>query len=616
LISSAEEEAGKPSFHHKTPSKGRSMPQLEPNTSYPLALLDSISEAVFVIDTRWCYTYVNKKAEELVGKPREALLGNSIWDLFPQTVNTLFSTEMHRAVQEHTSTHVEAYYPPLQKWFESRIYPSADGLLIFSQDITRRKQAEEALQRSEELLHTLADTAPSIIWIAEPDGTITFHNKQWIEYTGISPQENATSWPELVLHPDDIDRCMKAWQYALQHGTNYEIEVRNRRHDGVYRWFITRAVPVRDASGHITAWFGSTTDIHERKLMEEELGKYAALISSSDDAIVTKTLDGTITSWNNAAERMFGYTAEEAIGQPITLIIPPELYQEEEDIIRKLRQGIRIQHYETVRMRKDGTKVDVSLSISPVKDSAGNILGAAKIARDITERLELERRKDEFISMASHELKTPITTLKGWTQLVMRRFERKGLAEELPMLRKMDEQFNRLGRLINELLDASKIQAGRLDYEEEPVDIDALVQETVELLQPICPTHTLTVRGATHAVVRGDKDRLEQVLTNLITNAVKYSPCANSVDITLSASYKTATISVRDYGVGIPNAHQKNIFDRFYRVYGEHDKTFRGLGMGLYIAHEIVKRHGGKLTVESEEGKGSTFMVSLPLENK
>src|SRR5260370_32895090 len=137
----------------------------------------------------------------------------------------------------------------------------------------------------------------------------------------------------------------------------------------------------------MSGWFGSTTDIHERQLLEVERGKYAAFISSSDYEIVSKTLDGTITSWNHAAERMFGYTAEEAIGQHITLIIPPELHQEEEEIIGKRGKGIRIRHYETVRMRKDGTKVDVSLSISPIKDSAGNIIGAAKIARDITERM-------------------------------------------------------------------------------------------------------------------------------------------------------------------------------------------------------------------------------------
>ncbi len=463
------------------------MQQAEHNTFYPFVLLDTIGEAVFVIDTQWRYTYVNKKAEELVGRPCEELLGNTIWELFPETVATIFSAEMHRAVQQNTPTCIETYYPPLQKWFESRIHPSAAGLVVLSQDIT------------------------------------------------------------------------------------------------------------------------------ERKLLEVERGKYAALVSSSDDAIVSKTLDGTITSWNHTAERMFGYTAEEAIGQHITLIIPPELHQEEEDIIGKLRQGIRIRHYETVRVRKDGTKVDVSLSISPIIDRAGNIIGAAKIARDITERIELERRKDEFISMASHELKTPITTLKGFTDMLLRKLERQGMQEEVPMLTRMDAQINRLTRLIDELLDVSKVQAGRLDYEEEPVDLAALLRETVEILQPTSPTHPLIVKETTHAMIMGDKDRLGQVLTNLIGNAIKYSPQANQVDLSITTSNKTVTLRVRDYGVGIPKAHQKHIFDRFYRGRVSHNKAFPGLGMGLYIAHEIVKWHGGEITVESEEGKGSTFVVSLPL---
>jgi signal transduction histidine kinase len=152
-----------------------------------------------------------------------------------------------------------------------------------------------------------------------------------------------------------------------------------------------------------------------------------------------------------------------------------------------------------------------------------------------------------------------------------------------------------------------------LDYEEEPVDLAALLQETVEILQPTCPTHTLIVRETTHAMIRGDKDRLGQVLTNLMSNAIKYSPQANQVDLSITTSNKIVTLRVRDYGVGIPKAHQKYIFDRFYRGRDSHGKAFPGLGLGLYIAHEIVKRHGGEITVESEEGKGSTFVVSLPL---
>ena len=451
-----------------------------------LTLIDSLSEGVFVIDNEWRYTYLNRLAEELVQRPREKLLGKNIWKLFPEAIDTVIYTESMKAVQEEQARQFEVFYPPLNKWFESKIYPTHEGLVVFSRDITERKHAEA------------------------------------------------------------------------------------------------------------------------------ELARYAAIVTSSDDAIISKTLDGTITSWNDAAERMFGYPAEEAIGQPITLIIPPELYREEEEILGKLRRGVRIHHYETVRVRKDGTKVDVSLSISPVKDRAGNIIGAAKIARDITERLELERRKDEFISMASHELKTPITTLKGFIQLLLRKFERQGMPEAVPLLAKMEAQTNRLTKLIDELLDASKIQAGRLDYEEEPVDLAALLRETVELLQATSPTHTLSIRGTRQVWIMGDKDRLGQVLTNLITNAIKYSPQANKVDLSIRASNKTVTLRVRDYGVGIPKAHQKNVFDRFYRVREGH-QAFSGLGLGLYITHEIVKRHGGEIAVESEEGKGSTFVVSLPL---
>jgi len=227
--------------------------------------------------------------------------------------------------------------------------------------------------------------------------------------------------------------------------------------------------------------------------------------------------------------------------------------------------------------------------------------------------MELERRKDEFISTASHELKTPITTLKGFTDLLLRKLERQGMREEMPMLTRMDTQINRLTRLIDELLDVSKVQVGRLDFEEEPVDLAALLQETVEILQPTSPTHTLIVRETTHAMIMGDKDRLGQVLTNLISNAIKYSPQANQVDLSITTSNKTVTLRVRDYGVGIPKAQQKHIFDRFYRGRVSRGKAFPGLGMGLYIARGIVRRHGGEITVESEEGKGSTFVVSLPL---
>ncbi len=301
------------------------------------------------------------------------------------------------------------------------------------------------------------------------------------------------------------------------------------------------------------------------------------------------------------------------IGKPITLIIPAELRHEEEDIIGKLRQGIRIEHYETVRVRKDGRRIDVSLSISPVKDSAGNIIGAAKIARDITERKELERRKDEFISMASHELKTPVTSLKGFTQLLLRQFKRLDDNETLRYLARMDTQLNKLTKLISDLLDISKMQTGQLEYRMEPFDLNVLAQEIVENVQGMTQTHRLILQKTAEVCVFGDRDRVGQVLINLLSNAIKYSPGADQVIVQIATDGTNALVSVQDFGIGIAEAHQEKIFERFYQVNEPAEKTYPGLGIGLYITSQIIRRHRGCLWVKSQKGEGSVFNFSLPL---
>jgi signal transduction histidine kinase len=181
------------------------------------------------------------------------------------------------------------------------------------------------------------------------------------------------------------------------------------------------------------------------------------------------------------------------------------------------------------------------------------------------------------------------------------------------MLDKMESQLTRLTHLISDLLDMSKIKAGQLDVVKEPIDLDALVHDIVDTMQQISPTHTISFHGASHTQIVGDSDRLGQVFTNLISNAVKYSPQANHIDIAITVSQTTVTVSIRVYGIGIPKEHQQKIFDRFYRVSDVHDKTFPGLGMGLYISSEIVKQHGGRLWVESAESEGATFFISLPV---
>src|SRR5215472_2642083 len=236
------------------------------------------------------------------------------------------------------------------------------------------------------------------------------------------------------------------------------------------------------------------------------------------------------------------------------------------------------------------------------------------LAAVTAERRELERRKDEFISMVSHELKTPLTTVQGYTELLHERFAQQGSQEALRYISKMVTQIDKLSKLIADLLDISKIQVGRLAFAKETVDVDLLVREVVEDLQHTTSQHQISIEGGIEQrEIVGDRERLGQVLVNLITNAMKFSPCAEKIVVRLMHTHDTLTVSVQDFGIGISKAHQQKVFERFYRVYNDHDRTYPGLGIGLYIAHGIIEHHKGKMWVESVVGQGSTFSFSLPL---
>lgn len=251
------------------------------------------------------------------------------------------------------------------------------------------------------------------------------------------------------------------------------------------------------------------------------------------------------------------------------------------------------------------------MSVTPLPRNAGAVVAHI----DITERKQLEQQKDIFISMASHELRTPLTALKGLTQLEKKKCEKRGISEALRFLAKMERQIDQLTKFVTELFDVSKMQAGRLDYAKEPLDLDALINEIVETTQLTSPGHRLTVHGASYATISGDRDKLGQVFSNLLSNAIKYSPQADHVDIYLEAVRDVAFVRIQDGGIGIPKERQGQLFERFYRVDISRRNYVPGLGLGLYIAREIVKHHGGEITVKSDEGKGSTFVVSLPLDN-
>ena len=267
-------------------------------------------------------------------------------------------------------------------------------------------------------------------------------------------------------------------------------------------------------------------------------------------------------------------------------------------------------------LRFDGVYRWILDSGAPRFAPDGSFLGYIGSCIDITEYAEFETRKDEFVALVSHELKTPITSLKGFTQVLQRRFKEHNDEQSLRFLTRMDRQLGKLSILINDLLEISKIQRENLPLHFEDFDLIIVIQEIVENLQATTLTHHLLVESSAHIFVYGDKDRIGQVLTNLLNNAIKYSPNADKVLLHVTADRNDAMVSVQDFGIGIAEAHQQNIFERFYHIPDPIEQTFPGLGIGLYISREIILRHQGRIWVESKKGEGSTFRFVLPLSKK
>jgi PAS domain S-box-containing protein len=362
----------------------------------------------------------------------------------------------------------------------------------------------------------------------------------------------------------------------------------------------------------------------------------AAIVDSSDDIIISKTLDGVITSWNRAAERMFGWTPAEAVGRHITLIIPDERGAEEDEVLARLRRGERIDHFETVRITKDRRLVDVSITVSPIRDVQGRIVGASKIARDITERrrLDMERElllrreqearreaeaanqaKDDFLATLSHELRTPINAILGWAQLL--RSAQHDADTVNRALESITRNARQQARLIEDLLDLSAIVGGRLSLDARPMSLVAALGAALETISPEAERNGVAIRtrlDSSVGTVRGDPQRLQQVFWNLLSNAVKFTARGGHVDLRLERADARAVVTVSDTGIGIRPDMLGAIFERFRQADGSIGRVHGGLGLGLAIVKQLVELHSGTVDAASPgEGQGATFTVGLPL---
>jgi len=639
---------------------------------------------------------------------------------------------------------------------------------------------------------------PVAVYTCNHPGYITSYNKAAADLWGRQPEvlqdQWCGSWKAYDLRGQLISPENSIVAQAIKNGvvsTPEEIIIEHT--DGSKVRIKPHPVLTFNSTGVITGAIITLLNISEITNSDEKQAMLAAIVNTSDDTILSKTLGGVITSWNKAAENMFGYTQHEAIGKHISLLIPPSRIQEEEYIIGQIAQGNPVEHFETVRLTKAGKEIAISLSVSPVKDGSGKIVGASKIARDIsgqkeaektskryTERLEminhiiklvseeldlnkilqkvadattqltgahvgaffynkvnisgesvmisvlsgtqygdsgsvkipqetvslnqifqglevvrinnlnadprhvpgfptfsangshlpmvsylavpvvsrsgeimgglffghpepgmftqeheelvvpiaaqaatgldnaqlyeevkaLNEKKNEFIGLASHELKTPLTSITGYLQILERM---KSDDSSGKFVTKTIQQVKKLTALVSDLLDVSKIEAGKLQLLQEKFSIKATLEDAIELIQHSHNTHQITFHSDIEALeLYGDAHRIEQVIINLLTNAIKYSYLANRVEVYLTQTNSEVKVGVKDYGIGIAPAKRDKVFSRFYRV-EELNPHISGLGIGLYISHEIITRHNGKLWVESELEKGSIFWFTLPL---
>jgi PAS domain S-box-containing protein len=490
------------------------------------------------------------------------------------------------------------------------------------EDITSRKQAEDELVAGSQRLRLALEAGKLSDWSWDKRTDIITMPPQ-LKALYELPPDRVVKGEELrpLLELEDAEETRVQANLAIAERRPFSLEYRINPPSGRKAWVAARGQAEYDESGAVIGMVGVLQNITQEKEADLALRRYAALVESSEDAIISTTLSGVITTWNRGAEGMFGFNGKEAIGSSVTILIPDELVHEEATILTRLNRGERIEPYETLRRRKNGTLMNVSLSVSPIRGPKGKIIGASKIARDITRQKEVERalretdqRKDEFLATLAHELRNPLAPIRQ--AAMVSQAPNATEAQKQWSHGVISRQVQHMALLLDDLLDISRITRGTLELRPEMTELKAVVDAAVETARPAIETrrHAFSVElppPPVHFVA--DPLRLSQVLANLLTNAAKYTDPEGSIRLRARALDDLITISVVDTGVGIPKEALENVFAMFSQVKATYDRSEGGLGIGLSLSRGLVQLHGGTIEAKSAgPGKGSEFIVRLP----
>jgi PAS domain S-box-containing protein len=519
--------------------------------------------------------------------------------------------------------------------------PETRRLRVYSTDITERMQAEERLKASFKEIGDLkaALDEHAIVAITDAQGKITYVNDKFCAISKYSREELLGQDHRIInsgFHPKEFIRNL--WT-TIANGKVWKGEIKNRAKDGSYYWVDTTIVPFLNNDGKPRQYIAIRADITERKRAEEAQSRLAAIVNSSDDAIIGKTLEGIITSWNPGAQKVFGYAEAEAVGKPMLMLFPPERSGEEPEILARIARGETVDHIETVRVRKDGGLIDVSATISPIRDESGKIIGASKIARDITERkqaqekinqlnVELEQRViqrtaelevankelEAFSYSVSHDLRAPLRAVNGFAGIVLQDFSSQLPEEGKRYLERIRDGGKRMGELIDDLLAFSRLS--RQLVNPQPVNTARLVQNVVDELKPAWDGRRIEIKTDELPACHGDPALLKQVWVNLVSNAVKYTREREPAIIEIGCTRENGenVYFVRDNGAGFDMQYAHKLFGVFQRLHRADE--FEGTGVGLAIVQRIIHRHGGRIWPQAAVGRGATFYFTLEGKNK
>lgn len=474
---------------------------------------------------------------------------------------------------------------------------------------------EQSLRKSEERYRKLFERIPIGLYHTTASGKFLMANPTMISMMGFSSFEELS---KVNLNDENIGPTYSRLEFYKMIEQEEEVkgfEANWIKKNGELMFVRENVGAVRDDNGKVLYYQGSAEDLTRHRANEEALSMLATIIESSPDAIIVRNLEGKIIHWNYGAENLYGYTAEEMVGKSVFLLVPKDRRIEVEKNTISVMQGHSISNYESIRVKKNGDLVNVFVSVCPIKNAQGEIVAIASNARDITEKKLYEKQREMLIAIASHELKTPITTIRAFTQVLQKHHKGRHNLKSSQYLSKMSQQIDKLTKLTRDLLDVVRIRGGKLVFRKSKVDIYKLITSIVEDIRKTTKSHKILVRGQSVKFVYADSGRICQVISNLLLNAIKYSPNSNKVIVDIKCKKDSLVVGVKDFGVGIDKKSQGDVFRSFTRLNQIDNEVFPGLGLGLFIASEIIAAHGGKIWVKSEKGKGSTFYFSFPFYN-